>query len=304
MQENKQQIKTTIDAPITSDSRLFGSIEGGGTKFVCAIGNEQLEVVEKVVFKTTTPEETLQKVIKFFEGKSVSAIGMGMFGPLENRLTHEKYGYITSTPKEGWADVDVVRPLKEALDVPIYFTTDVNSSAYGEFISREKADGLVYYTIGTGIGAGIVLNGEIVGVTGHPEMGHVSVKRLADDAEFEGVCPYHKDCLEGLASGPTLEARLGIRGENVALDHPVFEIIGNYIAQACVQVTLTIRPNIIVLGGGVMSPTLLEIVKKEFKKTLNNYVEIENMDTYLSLPAVVENGSATIGNFALAKKLM
>lgn len=284
--------------------QLYGSIEGGGTKFVCAIGNEQLEIVEKAVFKTTTPEETLKKVVQFFEGKRVSAIGMGMFGPLEQRVNHEKYGYITSTPKQGWANVDVVSQLKEVLNVPIYFTTDVNSSAYGEFISRGAVPGLVYYTIGTGIGAGIVLNGEIIGVTGHPEMGHVSVKRRLDDADFEGVCLYHKDCLEGLASGPTLQARLGILGECVALDHPVFELIGYYIAQACVQATLTLRPNVIVLGGGVMSSNLLEIVKKEFKKTLNNYIEIENIDTYLSLPTVVENGSATIGNFALAKKII
>lgn len=284
--------------------KLYGSIEGGGTKFVCAIGNEQLEIVEKAVFKTTTPEETLKKVVQFFEGKRVSAIGMGMFGPLEQRVDHEKYGYITSTPKQGWANVDLVSQLKEVLNVPIYFTTDVNSSAYGEFISRGAVPGLVYYTIGTGIGAGIVLNGEIIGVTGHPEMGHVSVKRRLDDADFEGVCPYHKDCLEGLASGPTLQARLGILGERVALDHPVFELIGYYIAQACVQATLTLRPSVIVLGGGVMSSNLLEIVKKEFKKTLNNYIEIENIDTYLSLPTVVENGSATIGNFALAKKII
>ncbi|PLS35093.1 fructokinase/branched chain amino acid--2-keto-4-methylthiobutyrate aminotransferase [Carnobacterium maltaromaticum] len=282
--------------------QLYGSIEGGGTKFVCAIGNEQLEIVEKVVFKTTTPEETLKKVVQFFEEKCVSAIGMGMFGPLEQRVNHERYGYITSTPKQGWANVYVVSQLKEVLNVPIYFTTDVNSSAYGEFISRGAVSGLVYYTIGTGIGAGIVLNGEIIGVTGHPEMGHVSVKRRLDDADFEGVCPYHKDCLEGLASGPNLQARLGILGERVALDHPVFELIGYYIAQACVQATLTLRPNVIVLGGGVMSSNLLEIVKKEFKKTLNNYIEIENIDTYLSLPIVVENGLATIGNFALAKK--
>ncbi|MFI3603683.1 ROK family protein [Vagococcus fluvialis] len=282
--------------------QLYGSIEGGGTKFVCAIGNEQLEIMEKAVFKTTTPEETLKKVVQFFEENPVSAIGMGMFGPLEQRIGHEKYGYITSTPKQGWANIDVVSQLKEVLNVPIYFTTDVNSSAYGEFISRGNVPGLVYYTIGTGIGAGIVLNGEIIGVTGHPEMGHVSVKRRLDDADFEGVCPYHKDCLEGLASGPTLQARLGILGERVALDHPIFELIGYYIAQACVQATLTLRPNVIVLGGGVMSSNLLEIVKKEFKKTLNNYIEIENIDTYLSLPTVVENGSATIGNFALAKK--
>ncbi|WP_180950386.1 ROK family protein [Carnobacterium maltaromaticum] len=282
--------------------QLYGSIEGGGTKFVCAIGNEQLEIVEKVVFKTTTPEETLKKVVQFFEEKCVSAIGMGMFGPLEQRVNHERYGYITSTPKQGWANVYVVSQLKEVLNVPIYFTTDVNSSAYGEFISRGAVSGLVYYTIGTGIGAGIVLNGEIIGVTGHPEMGHVSVKRRLDDADFEGVCPYHKDCLEGLASGPNLQARLGILEERVALDHPVFELIGYYIAQACVQATLTLRPNVIVLGGGVMSSNLLEIVKKEFKKTLNNYIEIENIDTYLSLPIVVENGLATIGNFALAKK--
>ncbi|KAF1296178.1 fructokinase [Enterococcus sp. JM4C] len=285
--------------------KLYGSIEGGGTKFVCAIGNEQLEVVEKTVFPTTTPEETINEVIRFFKGKNISAIGMGMFGPLENRETHEKYGYITSTPKKGWGDADVVSAIKKELQVPVYFTTDVNSSAYGEYIARNKSvDGLVYYTIGTGIGAGIVLNGEIIGVTGHPEMGHVSVKRHPQDSEFAGVCPYHKDCLEGLASGPTIEARLGIRGEKVPLDHAVFDLLANYIAQACVQVTLTLRPTMIILGGGVMSEKLLAKVKNEFKKVMNNYVEITDLDSYLCLPAVAENGSATLGNFALAKNLL
>lgn len=283
---------------------LFGSIEGGGTKFVCAIGNEDFEILETVTFPTTTPDETLQQAIDFFKNKSILAIGIGMFGPLENRLGHEKYGCITSTPKVGWANVDVVGKIKAELNVPVYFTTDVNSSAFGEYISRGKSiDGLVYYTIGTGIGAGIILNGEIVGATGHPEMGHISVKRVSADAEFKGVCPFHGDCLEGVASGPTIESRLGIKGEDLPIDHPVFKIIGNYIAQACVQITLTLRPNQIILGGGVVNPTLLRSIKEAFNNLLNNYIEIEEPDNYISLPVVSNNGSATVGNFALAKNI-
>ncbi|WDA22698.1 MULTISPECIES: fructokinase ScrK [Enterococcus] len=284
--------------------KLYGSIEGGGTKFVCAIGNEQLEVMKKVVFKTTSPEETLAKVIQFFEKKPVEAIGMGMFGPLENRQGHVKYGYITNTPKQGWQNVDVVGILTKKLKRPLYFTTDVNASAYGEFITRNTESCLVYYTIGTGIGAGIVLNGELIGGTGHPEMGHVSIKRTPEDADFVGICPYHQDCLEGLASGPTLKARLGVQGEDIPKDHPVYAQISNYIAQACVQSTLTLRPNQIVLGGGVMSQHLLVRIKKEFQMILNNYIEIDDIDHFLSLPCIAENGSATVGNFALAKKII
>ncbi|SJZ63922.1 fructokinase [Pilibacter termitis] len=283
---------------------LVGSIEAGGTKFVCAVGNENLEILEQAQFPTTTPEETLAKVIEFFQKHKVEAIGIGSFGPIEIRENHEKYGYITTTPKKYWGDTDILGSIQQALNIPCSFTTDVNSSAYGELVlSEKKVKSLVYYTIGTGIGGGAIQNGVFIGGKSHAEMGHIFVKRHANDLSFSGVCPFHKDCLEGVASGPTIQARSGIRGEILAKENPtheVWDILSYYIAQAAVNATLNLAPEKIIFGGGVVSQTLLEKIKEQFVALLNNYVEIDNIEEYLVLPSIENNGSATIGNFALA----
>ncbi|SKA14240.1 fructokinase [Pilibacter termitis] len=282
----------------------IGSIEAGGTKFVCAIGNEQLEILETTQFPTTTPEETIQKVIDFFLNSGVKAIGIGSFGPIEIRETHEKYGFITTTPKKNWADTDILGAIQKSLKVPCSFTTDVNASAYGELeLSKKAINSLVYFTIGTGIGGGAIQNGQFIGGKSHTEIGHGFVKRHPEDDDFKGICPFHQDCLEGLASGPTIEARTGIRGEILAEnepEHKVWDILSYYIAQAAVNATLTLAPEKIIFGGGVVSSSLLEKVKTQFLTLLNGYVEVETLDEYLCLPAIENNASATIGNFALA----
>ena len=149
-------------------TKLYGSLEAGGTKFVCAVGDERFEVVEKTQFPTTTPIETLDKTIEFFSRfDNLAGLAVGSFGPIDIDPNSKTYGFITTTPKQHWANVDIVGALRRALNVPIYFTTDVNSSAYGEVVARNNAGGrienLVYYTIGTGIGAGAIQRGEFVG---------------------------------------------------------------------------------------------------------------------------------------------
>ncbi len=189
---------------------LIGAIEAGGTKFVLGIGNKNGEIIEQVSIPTESPEITMTKVVEFFKGKNIKAIGLGSFGPIDPNPTSKTYGYITSTPKIKWVNYNIVGELKKHFDIPIGFDTDVNGAALGELLWG-RAKGLkssLYITVGTGIGAGAVVEGNMVHGLLHPEMGHIMVKRHKDD-RYKGICPYHKDCLEGLASGPAIEARWG-----------------------------------------------------------------------------------------------
>ncbi|BDR60965.1 fructokinase ScrK [Lactobacillus xylocopicola] len=287
---------------------ILGSIEAGGTKFVCAIGNENYQVKDQVTIPTTKPAETLQKVADYFKDAGVEAIGIASFGPIEVRKTAPNYGYITDTPKAGWSNTDFVGFLKKTVDVPMYFTTDVNGSAFGEYVmaqlANEDVDSLVYYTIGTGVGGGAINNSKLVGSAGHPEMGHVRVKRHPDDLDFAGICPFHQDCLEGLVSGPTFEARMNKKGQEVPLSDPVWDIMSYYVAQAALQVTLILRPDKIVFGGGVTSADFLQKVRRDFAELLNGYVHVPPLDQYITLPEISNNGSATVGDFALAKRML
>lgn len=287
---------------------LLGSIEAGGTKFVCAVGNENYQVQDQVQFPTTTPEETLKKTVEYFKKFSIESLSIASFGPIEIRKSSPNYGYITTTPKPGWANTDFVGYLKQFFEIPIFWTTDVNGSAYGEYVmstlANEKINSLTYYTIGTGVGAGSIINGHLIGGIGHPEMGHVLVKRHPDDLKFDGICPYHHDCLEGLVAGPTFEARLGVKGPQVPLTDHVWDIMAYYVAQAILQTTLTLRPGKIILGGGVTNEIFVKKVRGEFKRLLNDYVQVPDLEQYIVMPSVKNNGSATLGNFALAEKLL
>ncbi len=292
--------------------KLYGSLEAGGTKFVCAVGDENFEVVDKIQFKTTTPDETLEQTIAFFKKyENLVSLSIGSFGPIDIDHNSNTYGYITNTPKPYWSNTDVVKPLHDALNVPIYFTTDVNSSAYGEKYAlsklNKKADTLVYFTIGTGIGAGVIQNDRFIGGIGHLEMGHFMVSKHPYDIQnnFKGICPFHDGCLEGMAAGPSLKARTGISGENIDPSDPVWDVEAYYLAQAALNVTVSFRPDVIVFGGGVMSNDyMIKKVKDQFLKLLNNYIPIPPIDDYIVTPVVQGNGSATLGNFILAKELI
>ncbi|MBM6754043.1 MULTISPECIES: fructokinase ScrK [Lactobacillaceae] len=284
---------------------LLGSVEAGGTKFVCAVGNEDYRIMDSVHFPTTTPEETLQRTIDYFKKfPDLKAISVASFGPIEIRHNSPKYGYITNTPKPGWSNVDFVGTLKKEFNLPIYWTTDVNGSAFGEYVLstlfNQKLQSLVYYTIGTGVGAGAVIDGKFVGDMGHTEMGHIRLKRHPDDLDFKGICPFHGDCLEGLVSGPTFEARTGKKGQDVPLTDHVWDIMAYYVAQAALDTTLMFRPAKIIFGGGVVSEEFLKKVRAQFKELLNGYVEVGDLDKYIVMPLAKNNGSATVGNFALA----
>lgn len=284
---------------------LLGSVEAGGTKFVCAVGNESYQIIDKVQFKTTTPTETLQQTVAYFKKfPDLQAISIASFGPIEIRENAPKYGYITDTPKKKWQNTNFLGTLKQNFDLPIYWTTDVNGSAYGEYIMavlfNKQINSLTYYTIGTGVGAGTVINGQFLGDTGHPEVGHVRLKRHPDDLDFPGICPYHGDCLEGLVCGPTFEARTGHKGEDVPLTDHTWDIMAYYVAQAALQTTLSIRPAKIVFGGGVVSENFLVKVRAQFDTLMNGYINVGNLANYITMPSVKDNGSATVGNFALA----
>ena len=280
-------------------TKLYGSLEAGGTKFVCAVGDENYNVIEKTQFPTTTPIETLDKCIEFFSKfENLAGLAIGSFGPIDIDKNSKTYGFITTTPKPHWANIDVVGAFRRALNVPIYFTTDVNSSAYGEVVARNNAgariENLIYYTIGTGIGAGVIQRGEFIGGVGPMDV----------EKEFNGVCPFHRGCLEGLAAGPSLEARTGIRGENIELNSSVWDIQAYYIAQAAVNATVTFRPDVIVFGGGVMAQQhMLDRVREKFTVLLNGYLPVPDVRDYIVTPAVAGNGSATLGNFVLAKQV-
>lgn len=286
--------------------KLYGSIEAGGTKFVCAVGDEEYTVVDKTQFPTTTPEETIAQTIAYFKAfeADLAGIAIGSFGPIDIDPSSETYGYITTTPKPGWANVDLLGQLSTAFEIHFDVTTDVNSSAYGEALARPGVESLVYYTIGTGIGAGAIQKGEFVGGLGHTEAGHTYVMAHPEDVEhgFLGVCPFHKGCLEGMASGPSLEARTGTRGELIEQDASVWDVQAFYIAQAALQATMLYRPQVIVFGGGVMAQDHMVMrVHEKFKTLLNDYLPVPDLPDYIVTPAVADNGSATLGNFALAK---
>lgn len=286
---------------------LFGSIEAGGTKFVCAVGNAQCEVVDRIQFPTTTPTETLQRAVVYFKQfEEVVALSVASFGPIEIRPSAARYGYITETPKVGWSNIDFLGFLKQNFEFPIYWTTDVNGSAYGEYWFAQhtghSVDSLVYFTIGTGVGAGMVSAGRFLGSQGHPEVGHVRLKRHPDDLAFDGICPYHRDCLEGLVAGPTFEARTGHKGMDVPMSDHVWDIMAYYVAQAALQSTLFLRPTRIVFGGGVVSEPFLVKVRVAFHQLMNDYIDVGALEDYIVMPSITGNGSATVGNFALAAR--
>lgn len=283
---------------------LYGSIEAGGTKFVCAIGNERLKIIERVSFPTLSPEETMKVVIDFFNRfrKDLCGIGVGSFGPIDIHEDSLTYGYITSTPKIAWQNFDFVGCLKKEFEIPISWTTDVNAAAYGEYVAGKGRDcsSVVYYTVGTGIGGGAIQNGKFVQGFSHPEMGHVLVRKHEEDS-FEGNCPFHSDCLEGLAAGPAIEKRAGKKGQAIALDSSIWKYEAYYLAQCVYNTTLQFSPGVIILGGGVMKQRhLLNRIHQEFRTMLSDYVKIPPLEEYIVTPRLEDN-AGTVGCLAMAR---
>ncbi|MFB0844711.1 ROK family protein [Paenibacillus oleatilyticus] len=282
----------------------IGGIEAGGTKFVCGVGNEQGEVVDSISFPTEDPETTLGKAIAYFKEKSVDAIGIGSFGPIDIRPGSPTYGYVTTTPKPGWGNVDFLGTLRREFDVPYGWNTDVNAAAFGE-AAWGVAKGLkscLYYTVGTGIGIGVFLEGRLVQGLVHPEGGHMLTRRHPGD-DFAGLCPYHGDCLEGMASGPAIEARWNVKGHELPSNHPAWEMEAYYIAQSITGAVLLNSPEKVVLGGGVMQQSqLFPLIREAVKANLNGYVSaseiVERMDEYIVPPGLGQQ-AGLCGAFAL-----
>ena len=296
-----------------TDTPLYGAIEGGGTKFICAVGSGPNNIRAEARFETTTPKETMGHVIEFFKQQEenlgeLSAIGFACFGPLDPSPASSTYGYILPTPKPGWTNANVVGMLREEFDVPIAFDTDVNGAALGEW-RWGKAQGLqtfIYLTIGTGIGGGAYVEGNLLHGLVHPEMGHILVRHDMEKDPFEGVCPFHGDCFEGLASGLSIEKRWGMRGALLTSDHIAWDLESEYIAQALSTYVFTLSPQRIIIGGGVGSlAQLLPKVQKRTRELINGYVQspaiLENIETYIVNPGL-GNRSGMLGAIALAEQ--
>jgi fructokinase len=289
-----------------ADAR-YGAIEAGGTKFICAVGDARGRILHDARIDTRDPASTLEQVVRFFAGAEVryrplEAFGLAAFGPLELRRESSRYGYITNTPKPGWANTDLLGAVRRAVGRPVGFDTDVNGAALAEYRwgDGQHLDSLVYVTVGTGIGAGVIHHGLPVHGLMHPEVGHIHIRRNPADSGFAGVCPFHGDCLEGLASGPAILARTGRLLSQADSSDPIWSIAADYLGQLCAQLVLMHSPQRIVLGGGVMQHArLFEPIRTRMLQVLHGYLlqhELQAAD-YISRPSL---GSAVGIKGALA----
>ncbi len=269
---------------------------------VCAIGDENGRISDRISIPTTIPEETVPKIVDYFKEKEIAALGIGCFGPIDLRRESPTYGYITSTPKLAWRNYDIVKELKKALHVPVGFDTDVNASLLGEAtwgIAKGKSVAM-YITIGTGIGAGIMAEGNLLHGMLHPEAGHIPIRPHETDIEkgFTGVCPYHKYCFEGLATGPSIEKRWGEKGAKLAGKKEVWELEAHYIAEAVYGYILTLSPQIIILGGGVMhQKQLFDLIRKNVVEMNAGYIrtkELEDIGNYI-VPCSLNDNQGIMG---------
>jgi len=273
---------------------ILGALEAGGTKMVCAIGDEHGNLADRRTFPTETPEITMPQLIAYFKKFNIEALGIGTFGPADLNPASETYGHITTTPKLAWANYNIRKAFADALQVPVGFDTDVNAAALGEasFGCLQHIRNGVYLTIGTGIGAGILTEGHLLHGMLHPEGGHILLERRDGDS-YKGSCPYHSNCFEGLASGPAIEGRYGKKAIELADIPEVWELEADYIAKALVNYILILSPQRIVLGGGVMhQEQLFPLIRKKTAEYLNGYVktkELENIDAYIVPPSLNDN---------------
>lgn len=293
---------------------LYGAIEAGGTKFVCATGTSPDDLRAEIRLPTTTPEETLSQTLDFFRQQHarepLAAIGIGSFGPVDPDPASPTFGRITTTPKPGWAGTDFVGAVRDGLGLPVGFDTDVNAAALGEhrWGAARGLSTFIYLTVGTGIGGGGMYEGQLLHGLMHPEMGHVPVRRDPARDPFEGACPFHGDCLEGLASGPAISQRWGRAAQDLEPHHPGWKLEAEYLAQGLASFIYVLSPRRLILGGGVMQqPHLFPLVRQELLRQLNDYVKVpaivDHIDEYVVPPGL--GGRAGIaGALALAERAL
>lgn len=286
----------------------LGALEAGGTKMVCAIGDENGEIFDKISIPTLTPADSMPKMIQYFKENNIEALGIGSFGPIDLHKDSPTYGYITSTPKQAWTNYDFVGGFAKELNCPIGFDTDTNAAALGEasFGATKGLDCSMYITIGTGIGVGIFVENKLLHGMLHPEAGHILMAKHPQD-NYAGKCPFHGTCFEGVAAGPAIEERYGAKADTLEDRGDVWEMEAFYIAQALVNYTLTISPKRIVLGGGVMhQKQLFPLIREQFAKMLNGYVktrELEDLESYI-VPSVLNDNQGIMGCLKLAEQSM
>lgn len=291
---------------------FYGAIELGGTKTSVLIADAHNQQLSKKVFPTLSPDETVNDVVNFFkqttsaEEISLTAVGIGCFGPLDLNPESRTFGYITSTPKSGWLFYDIKGKIESALGVKTFIDTDVNAAALGEHSckSSQIMQNLVYITIGTGIGAGFIINGQLVHGLVHPEFGHIHIPHDWRIDPFPGICPYHRDCFEGLASGPALAERWRMPSDQIPADHIAWDLEGEYIAFALSNLICTISPEKIILGGGVMHRNyLFNIIREKTVVIINQYIRSkyleESIEDYI-VPPQLRGESGLIGALYLA----
>lgn len=289
---------------------MFGAIEAGGTKFVCAIGSkpEDLKITQ---FPTTSPEATTANAVAFLRENSrgeLWAVGIGSFGPVDLDSQSATFGYITSTPKPGWQNFDFAGAVHRALDVPVGFDTDVNAAALGEarWGAAQTLSDFLYLTVGTGIGGGGIANGRVLHGLLHPEMGHVPIPHDRQRDPFPGCCPFHGDCLEGLASGPAMQQRWGTPAEVLPAEHPAWALEAHYVALGLATWVCTLSPKRILLGGGVMQQaSLFPMIRAELARLLNGYIRVKELAEYLDqyiIPPKLGNCAGIAGALVLAEQ--
>jgi fructokinase len=290
----------------------YGGIEAGGTKFYCIIASDPQHILAEATIPTTTPQKTLPEVVSFFVNQQaklhihLNGMGVSCFGPINLDPQDAGYGTITSTPKVQWQNTSLLKLLKAKLDLPFGFDTDVNGAALGEGLwgAGQGLSDFIYITVGTGIGGGIITNHQPVHGLIHPEVGHMRINHDWAKDPYAGNCPFHGDCLEGLACGPAMTSRWGISTHDLNADHPAWELEANYLSQAIHNLALTLSPKRFILGGGVMNKSgLIEKVRAFSQDSLNGYIDhdtIKNMVENFIVPPALGNRSGALGAIALA----
>ena len=271
---------------------LLGGIEAGGTRMVLAIGDENGNIFEKATIPTDTPDVSVPKMIEFFQGKGIEALGIGCFGPVDLHKDSPTYGYITTTPKPGWSFYDFAGAFRKALNVPVGFDLDVNAAVLGEVTwgAAKDCGVAIYITIGTGVGVGVSVDGKLLHGLIHPEAGHVILTRHPEDT-YKGHCPFHGNCLEGMAAGPAVEERWGKKGVELQDNPKVWEIESYYIAQAITNYILCYSPEKVILWGGVMhQEQMFPLIRKQVQEMLAGYLNspmiTEHIDDYIVAPGL------------------
>jgi fructokinase len=285
--------------------KRYGLVEAGGTKFVLGVASDKDSIEAMTRIDTTTPDETIGAMVGWFKAQGrLDAVGVASFGPLELDPAAADWGHITRTTKPHWSGADIAGPLMRELGCPVAIDTDVNGAALAEYLwgAGQGQRVMLYFTVGTGIGGGAIVDGQILRGLTHPEMGHIRLPRHADDAEFVGVCPFHGDCLEGLASGPAIMARWGQSLSDLPADHPAHDIIAHYLAQTISTMQAIFEPGRVVLGGGVMgTPGLLDRVREQVTKLGASYFRGDAQQV-VTLPGLGSN-AGLLGALALAQRL-